>query len=275
MSLILKSNTAIPEATALNLRGIQTDPYGAVLGGHKAIFDLATLSEGVDALAVSDPVSNLVYGAEQATCNGAFTGMTAAKGVPLTTSTSDERLDLPGVFKLHDLGSEPSLLISAWITVGAAEGGAVPANTVMGHAFQSGDSHGWSLRVDGGAAMQWTLRDDNATNTLLTVDFDDNDIRAVPHLHTLELRRTASGLFTANTFLDPVKTNTQAGLAYPLATPALPASAGPARIGALPAYGAGFQGTVHRVQLLKFDPDEFIIEEWLAAEVAANGARFN
>lgn len=35
----LQGTGAVPEATALLLRGTQTDAYGEVMGGHKALFD--------------------------------------------------------------------------------------------------------------------------------------------------------------------------------------------------------------------------------------------
>lgn len=262
----LQGTGAVPEATALLLRGIQTDAYGEVLGGHKAIFD--PLQSGLTTtIPNGGSLANIVAGGAAA---GPAVGIissgssiAAAKGLRFSNSAANtEYLPLPSPFDLRTLGSEPSIVISAWITNDVDTSSAYPV--IMGHAYQGTTYH------------QWTLQHRNTSGKLaFTVNMTRHEFVApigVPMLVTAHIKRTAAGAFAFTTYLDDAVVGATTGMAYPFNNPAGSAYAMKA-IGFVGGYNSEWIGTVHRLQLLKVDP-AFDITGWLAEEIAANAARW-
>jgi hypothetical protein len=262
-SPFLQGSGVVPEATALSLRGIQTDTYGEVLGGHKALFDFD--QSGVTGLLTAGEVKNLISGGDGMTVSQAFVSgdpVEAKKGANFTSGGSGEVLLMPEVYDLNTLGAEASLVISNWITNDMDVGAGFPA--IMGYARQTNTNN------------QWSINHENTQNTFVTRVSGSKHTFVVPNgaafLLTMYIKKTSSGVYSFTTYLNDVAVGSTAGKSYPFITPSDGMET--RNVGTISGFTSTWEGTVHRMQLLKVDPTAFDIDAWIAAEIAANGSRF-
>lgn len=256
----LQGTGAVPEATALLLRGIQTDAYGEVLGGHKAIFDpIQSGMTGV--LATGGTVPNIVQGKPVASCTSSLAGATiqAAKGLNFgSASGGAEVINLPADFELRNLGSEPSFVLSMWMTSHASTTTAYPP--IAGNAVSTD--------------QQWYINHRGTADTIgVYLDPVRHDFTIplnTPTLVTMAVIRSSAGAFTRKTYRNGEVMGTQTGT-YPFREVSDSGSA--PRLGFLTGFGVDWNCTLHRLQLLKVDP-AFDAPAWIAAEIAANASRW-
>lgn len=258
----LQGTGTVPEATALMLRGIQSDTYGEVLGGHKAIFD--PIQSGLTTTIPSGgTLANLVVGSGAATAVGTLssgTSIASAKGIDFSNATAaTEYLVLPSVFDLNTLGSEPSVILPFWLT---PKNTGASLNFIAGYAYQAGSECQWAIAQDNtagrirvGAYGQWVY-----------VPVDVN----VPVLIAIFVQRTGAGTFAFKVYKNAAFMGSLS-MSYPFRSP-VTASPVPT-IGYAVGWGVNWLGVAHRSQLIKVDP-AFDIAAWLAAEVAANAGRW-
>lgn len=261
----LQGTGTVPEATALLLRGIQTDAYGEVLGGHKAIFD-PVQSGLTTTIPNGGTLSNLVVGGASAGpavgTLSAGTAIAAAKGIDFSSSVGAyEYLKLPSCYDLNTLGSEPSVVISKWIT---PKNTGASLNFITGFAYQVGSE------------CQWAVAQDNTANRLrvgtyglwVYVPVTVN----VPVLITIFVQRTGAGTFAFKVYKNAEFVGSVSST-YPFRSPVSGSPAPVPSIGWGSSWAANWLGVTHRSQLIKVDP-AFDIAAWLAAEIAANASRW-
>lgn len=269
-AIIQATNFTVPEEYALNMRGLQTDAYGEVKGGHKAIFDFAAMGD-VGPLAVGYEAKNLVFNGDPAVVTDAWdAGITAAaKGLKFSTvADQSEILELPDCFDLNTLGTDPSFVISTWLTLPDTWASKAPPDFIMGYASNSTTANQWSLSGVGSSVdVRMVLSSDEGENT---AQFDPTAYLGTPIMLSWHVRKIATGTFELDFYLGASRIAGQASRVYGFN---IPASVTP-RIGSVGAFDNDFAGTVHRTQLFKFDPETFDIDEWLADEIAGNGSRF-
>lgn len=260
----LQGSAAVPLATRLNLRGVQTDPFGEVRGGHRALYDYSTLG---DSIASGGAVDNLIVGG----ADGVMTGMAAAsivsnKGIRKTLTTS-VWFGLGTEFDLLNAayGSEPSIVVSAWMTHNDLT---TNVAGVLGYASSAGSNcqWQWAVTTDAGCNFRATVNGLHVVTTLTL---------GVAYLHTLYFRRTAAGAYEVRVYIGSTLIGTITGQSYPFRSP--PAGGG----SPLPAFGwaqgysPAYLGTLHRAQAFQVDPATFDVAAWLAEEIANNAARFS
>ncbi|EEX14676.1 hypothetical protein CSE45_2552 [Citreicella sp. SE45] len=268
MAVILQATEfAVPDAEALKMRGMQTDPYNEVKGGHAAILNFLDATAG--ALAVSDEIANTVHGGDPATALTAWaTGISAAdKGLSFDAAAGvAERLQLPGAFDLATLGAEPSFVLSTWVTLPVGFGAVTPPNSIMGFAYQSGAEAQWFLSGHGGTTnLRFAISSEESnTNQVL---FDATPYLGAPMLMSAVVTRIGAGSFRLDFYRGTTRIGGAPSLTYGFNAPVTGAPV--PVIGGLGGFGDDFTGTVHRLQLFRFDPDSFDVADWLEAEVAA------
>ncbi|MBU2359711.1 MAG: hypothetical protein KKB02_12390, partial [Alphaproteobacteria bacterium] len=146
----LQGSGTVPEATRLLLRGIQTDIYGEVLGGHKSILD--PMQSGLTGKPSSgSTIPDLIPGAVLTTVAASFSAqpdtVESAKGFPFSSATNEfgERIQLgdyaTSPWNLLNLGTEPSVVISLWLKIKTLPGAG--AFGVTGYAAQNGSYGQW------------------------------------------------------------------------------------------------------------------------------------
>lgn len=258
----LQGTGTVPEATALLLRGIQTDAYGEISGGHKALFD--PIQSGLTTtIANGGTLPNLVVGGAAATAVGTLssgTSIAAAKGIDFSNAgAGTEYLILPSVFDLNTLGSEPSVIIPVWLT---PKNTGATLNFITGYAYEAGGECQWAIAQDNtagrlrvGAYGQWVY-----------VPVDVN----VPVLITIFIQRTGSGTFAFKVYKDDTFMGSLSQ-SYPFRSPVT--SSPVPTIGYAVGWGVNWLGVAHREHLRKV-PADFDIDAWLAAEIAGNGSRW-
>lgn len=273
MSVILKSSSIIAEPASLSLFGPQTDPNGVVMGGHKAIFDFSAPTMP-NTLAISGEVPNLLYSGEPAVCTGAFSGITVAKGLPFTDSVAGEKMTLPDSFKLNSLGAEPSFVLSTWLTHSVAETDDSGAASIAGYAFQTGADHQWSISVLNSNIVYFNYTVAGQSRRVLEV-CRLNDVpgsRGAPMLITAYIEKAGAGIFTGSVYLNDAIAASVSGETYSTGFNA-PGGGYVPTIGQLGGFSGDWDGVLHRMQLLKVDPESFDVDDWLKTEIAANASR--
>lgn len=254
-------------------RGVQTDPNGTVFAGHKSTHDFASAVAAKNSFAISDTVTNLVTGGAVATCSGTFgTGQTAAKGLLFTTSTSDEVMELAPAdgWDMEQLGSEPSFVMSFWVTQKAYDDGTATRG-IAGYARFTTTYCQWSLstRYQSGNYTRFRLGGVNSNNGH---NFGALPLNT-PTMITAVVRRTGTGTFTVQFMLGSTVVASYAGV-YPFVDPLGGGTATTPRFGAPSGYNADLSVVVHRAQLFRIDPSNFDAEFWAANEIAAQAGRF-
>lgn len=264
-SQVLKGSGTVPEPTALNLRGVQTDAFGEVKGGHKALFDVAQTGE-TGIISSGDTISNLIVGGDPLICtsSGFLVPLETAKGIEFSNSSPGvEFVEMPAVFDLNTLGAEPSIVISTWITNKTVSGSGSPA--VMGYAYQTG------------TYCQWSIAHENIDNTIAvrvngykyTMPMTLNE----PTLITIVIEKSSDGMWIGHIYKNDTIVGSKPESSYPFKDPA--GGASPSRsIGYIGGYAGDWDGIVHRLQLFKFDPGTFDAAQWIADEIANNSGRF-
>lgn len=270
MAIILQSTDwVIPEPAVLNLPGLPTDPFGEVLAGDLALWDFAS-GDFPDTLAAGASVPGLVAEQAPATVGSTdFTGINAARGLVFDTDTHGwRRLYLPlDPFDWFALGSEPSLMLSVWLTHVSA--GSPPAG-IMSHAYQTSGQHQWSLLYEGGGNITGAINSATTGNR-----FGTSLVPNEPTLLSLVARRNGAGTFERKLYKGAalVAQNTNLPSApYPINQRSNTADSYLPQIGN-GQWSSSWVGVIHRLRLRKFDPAADI-EAYLAAEVAANAGRF-
>lgn len=257
----LQGTGVVPEANALYMRGIQTDQYGEILGGHKALFD--PIQSGMSGkLAVGNIVPNIVTDGPTAVCQATFNfagnqTIEAAKGFNFSNvANTFERITLPTVFDLRNLGSEPSVIIPTWLTITSVP--SAGQDSIIGAAGNSSGQAQWFLGI----------RATGLYSIINSVDMGST-VPAVgtPLLHTTHIDRTGAGTFSARTYINGSLASTGSGT-YPFLNPTI----APA-MGYFGGFGAAFNGTIHRNQLIKV-PQGFDVAGWISDEIAMNASRW-
>lgn len=272
MSVILKAKTfSVPEQYALAMRGVQTDAYGEVLGGHKAIIDPMQVGM-TGTLAAGATIKNLVATKPDASVYSAFTSQTveSAKGIPFTSlagGAANETVQLPDDFNLLNLGTEPSAVISLWATHRDLT---ATLNAIAGCAYQVSANAQWYMST-GNASGKFRFGFQGASAQV-------GAALNTPTLYTIYFKRTAAGVMQIQCAVNGNVVST-ASSTYPFKDPTAAGVGGPpprskAYLGALDGFVSGWNGIIHRVQLLKVDPESFDLADWLAAEVSNNSGRF-
>ncbi|WP_126977487.1 hypothetical protein [Frigidibacter oleivorans] len=268
MAIILQSTDwEIPEPAVLNLPGLQTDPHGQVMAGDLALFDFA-LEDQADTIAAGADVPGLIFDQDAGHAGAvAFTGVEAAKGLVFDPAAGTRRLYLPPAqFDLAQLGSEASLLISTWLTHRA---GGTSLSSIIGHAYLNSSQHQWSLLFETGNTITAAVNAATSGTRFGTTVTPD-----VPVLLTILCRRKSAGTFEKLLYRDDELVAAGADTAYPFNSVTQVGANFDPIIGGLGSYVAGWKGTVHRVRIRKIDPENFDIDAYLAAEIAANAGRF-
>lgn len=268
----LQGSGAVPEAIALALRGIQTDQYGEILGGHKALFDF--MQSGVTGKPTAGyEFDNLVVDGDTAEVEFSFATAANVEDVKglnfsVTADGSHERVLLPEVFDLLTLGSEPSVVISAWITHTAPP--ASGAASAFGHAYQNSTYSQYHLECKPDGTINVKVNGYGSGGITFTPP------TGTPFLFTLHINRTGSGTFEWSLYIGGTKTGvTQtSGATYPFQNPDDQGSEWPPVLGTLGGFGGHWQGTVHRLQLIKV-PQDFNVSAWITEELANNDGRFD
>lgn len=270
MSIILKSDSfTVPESSALNMRGLQTDSYNQVLGGHKSIFD--PVQSGVTGtLATGTAVAGLVFNQPELVVTSRLTSETieSAKGFPFAdTGGGVEFLTLPkSTFNLLQLGSEPSVVISAWIT---NRNLTATVQGIAGCSFQTSGNAQWYIST--GSVAGSIRMGAQAQNVQFTGNLD------VPELYSFYFKRTSAG----NMLIELKRDTTTIGTllsTYPFINPELGAGGainGNPTVGYIAGFGTQWNGIVHRIQCFKVDPATFDFNSWLVDEIAGNAGRFD
>lgn len=271
----LQGTGTVPETTALKLRGLQTDAYGQILGGHKALID--PLQSGLTGkLATGASVPNLVAGAANPVVSFGFTNagvdpIETAKGLNFTSATNEYGENILLVdyatspWNLLNHGSEPSLVISTWLTIDALPSG---VHGVLGFAAQNGSFAQWGIQLTSAGLQPFV----NGVSDVTVFNPPLGDRTLI----TQYIQRTGAGTFNYKWYVNDALQQTLSRV-YPLANPrgaGSPITTAQPRMGQLDGFGGSWDGTIHRQQNLKVDPSVFDIAAWLAAEIAANGARF-
>lgn len=269
MTAILKAKTySVPEQYALAMRGVQTDAYGEVLGGHKAIID--PMQAGMTGLLpTGTPIKNLVTTKPDATVFNTINSQTveSAKGIPFTSlgNGASECVQLPDDFNFLSLGTEPSVVISLWATHRDLT---ATLASIAGCAYQTGANAQWYMCV-GNAAGKVRFGFQGA---YAQVDAALN----TPTLYTMYFKRTGAGAMQVQCAVNASVVST-ASNTYPFKDPAGaggPSSRSKAFVGYIDGFNSSYFGIIHRMQLLKVDPASFDFAAWLADEVAKNSSRF-
>lgn len=268
MAILIKSNNyAVPKPASLNMRGIQTDQYGTVLGGHKAIID--PIQSGLTGIpAPDDVVENLIANSENGIVVDPYQeAVSAVKGYGLTNSESNgsERIDLPSSFNLLNIDEKPSCVVSFWLTTRTVPTG---FDGVIGCAYQTGGKSQWYLSGNNnGNSFRFGVSGGNL--------FYITPALNTPELITLVIKKSDENEFSADLYQDDSHIGTKS-LNYPLVDPGDSAAtnSGIPRIGQLNGFTNAFDGIVHRAQVFEIDPATFDAEQWIADEIANNATRF-
>lgn len=270
MSVILKADSfTVSEDLALNMRGLQTDQYNTIFGGHKALFD--PIQSGVTGiLATGTTVNGLVYNQPSLAVTSRLNSETveSAKGFPFADSvTGVEILTLPKtIFNLLQLGSEPSVVISAWIT---SRNLSNTLQGIMGCSYQTGPFSQWYMSS---GTVAGTIRlSGQGIATQFTPSLD------VPELYSIYFKRVSAGnmqiQFSRNGSIIDTQSST-----YPFKNPELGTGGEPngnPSVGFIPGFAYQWGGIVHRIQCFKVDPATFDFPIWLTAEITGNTGRFD
>lgn len=268
MAILIKSNSyVVPKPASLNMRGIQTDEYGTVFGGHKAIVD-PVQSGLTDAPVALDQIENLIIGGSNGSVDRPMLDdVSSNKGFSFSSPDGDnELIHLPSEFNLLNYGEKPSAVISLWVThrsISAAYNGIAMC------AYQTG------------AYSQWALYDNiNAAAVIISLNgtlFPTQGVPSlnVPHLYTMRVEKIDETTMRMSAWIDSNSIGSET-VAYPLKNPDdSPASGAEIpRLGGGNGYSTGFDGIVHRAQTFEIDPATFDAEQWIADEIANNASRF-
>lgn len=264
-SHVLKGSGVVPEPVSLNLRGIQTDEFGEIKGGHKALFDIVQTGE-TGIISSGDTIDNLIVGGDPLVCisSGFLVPLETAKGIEFSNSSGGvEFVEMPDVFDLNSLGDEPSAVISTWITNKTVSGSGSPA--VMGYAYQTG------------TYCQWSIAHENIDNTIAVrvngYKYTLSMILDEPTLITIVVLKSSSGTWIGYVYKNNELIGITPETAYPFKDPS-GSGAASRNIGHIGGYNGAWDGIVHRLQLLKVDPETFDIDQWIADEIANNAGRF-
>lgn len=260
MALILKTDTNPTDAARLISRGIQTDPHGEVYGGHSAIFDFASLTGD---LAQNDEIPNTLYGGSPCTTTAAVTDVVAKKGLRLPNS-GVRRLLCGDMFKPSSYGSAPSYVIGLWVTRDNVQpyGGLLAAADANNNAsmeyriFMNSAGEGIWVNVSSGGV----------DDTVLALPLAIGEVTFI----AVYVEKMTSTTYSLKGYIDGDLYDQDSGAYYDYTATAESMFGN---------YGAGssgeFPGVIHRAQMFQVDPDVFDIDEWLAAEIAANDGRFD
>lgn len=267
MSIILKAdNFTVPEESALDMRGLQTDSFGTVYGGHKAIFD--PLQYGITGtLATGTVLQNLVFEKPTATVTSGLTTQTVAqaKGFPFAITTgATEYISLPDVFNLLTLGNEPSVVVSAWLTNRDLS---IINQGVVGCAYKVTLGAQWYISTGIAAGKLRLAAQGLSTDVTPTLN--------VPELYTIYFKRISAGVVQIQFARNGTVVSTQ-NSTYPFRNPVDQGSAayGIPKLGYVEGFGYTWNGVVHRIQVFKVNPTTFNLTSWLSTEYSLNNARF-
>ena len=259
----LQGTGAVPRATALLLRGVQTDPFGEVRGGHRALYDYSTLGASI---ASGGVVDNLIVGGE----DGAMVGVTASniianRGIR-KTSVASVYFGLGAAFNLLNAvyGSEPSIVISAWMTHDDLTVNILPALGYANGASQNCQWQ-WGVTTNAGGNFRAVVNGVSVYTTL---------VAGTAYLHTLYFRRTAAGAYEVQVYIGSTLVGTISGQSYPFKDPTGIAGSPAPAFGWAQGWSTAYLGTLHRAQVFQVDPVTFDVADWLAAEIAANAGRW-
>lgn len=263
----LQGSAAVPEETAIYLRGAQTDAYGEIRGGHRFLFD--PLQSGIaDRPAAGAALPNLVTGRPDATFTSwasAPKTVAEAKGIPFWDATT-EYVALPfDEADLMNLGDTPSFVMSIWITNDMVTATGYPA--IAGYAYQTSTAHQWSFSYNpSGNTIQIQVDPSTTGRVQVAVPL------STPTLLTIHMNKVSETTATMNVYRGTELVGS-GSVAYPFVDAAGLNSTASRRMGIITGFGAGWVGTVHRFQLFKV-PQDFDVASWLATEVALNAPRF-
>lgn len=264
MATILNAPSLVRSRSAqIKGLGLQTDPHGTVLGGAEILFDAEVAA--VDSYSVSASGENLVAGKDALVCQGAFaSGIVAARALQFTTTSGNERFQLPDFADLSVLGSGSSVLISMWVNT-ASSGQTTDWSAIAGYARQTSTYQQWGVSYVGSTG-------------LYDVRINGQSIQFAPTSGTAELITIfldgSGGFVNARVF----QNSTERGAvrsSFPFNDPA---SSGvsplyPA-IGWMSGFAQTWVGKMHRFAVTEVDPRAFHISEWLSAEISANAGRW-
>lgn len=258
---IIDPELTVSLETKLTSLGYQTDPYNDVLGGHKSLIDLSGLPSS---LSGTDPVPNLIFGRSSGAMSGGWTAdVSTDKGIKKPSGLYWVNLD--DGFNLLNYGSEPSVVLSAWISYVSATDN---VQALMGFADEGGHKSQWSFAVTTDNGHPQIRCNINA----LTADFDFPAANT-PTLHTIYIKRTGSGTQTAYVYLGSTLVGTIAG-SYPFNNPQQVVTDNKPAFGFLHGYNLSASLILHRANAFQVDPATFSVSDWIAAELANNAGRF-
>lgn len=265
----LKGSGAVTEAVALTLRGIQSDQFGEILGGHKALFDFIqsgiTGKPGVGAV-----IPNLVVGGGDGVVANTFSAagnVETVKGLGFTSGVG-EVVNLPSSCNLLNYGSEPSVVISTWLTDAGVTPGSESA--IASYTYQNTSNSQWYIAKKTNGKI---LARVNGYGALGGVEFTPP---TGPFLLTIHVDRTGSGTFKYTVYINGIQegaVQSGAGLGYPFINPLSGHASALPMLGYAIGVGSAWTGVIHRLQLLKV-PQGFDIASWIAAQLALNSGRF-
>jgi hypothetical protein len=270
----IQGSAAVPEATALLLRGIQVDAFGEIKGGHRSLID--PLQQGLTGKPITNStLPDMLPGAPSLTVTAGFTNaavenIETAKGFDFSSATTDNgELIRPGdrsvsAYNLLNYGSEPSVVIAVWATVDALPPG---PNVIAGYAHQTGAACQWVIQVDniGVRPMMQGNFGLIATPTAVVA-------LNTPILYTFFAKRTGAGAFDRRSYINSTLHHAEART-YPFFNPTTGNAAAQPAFGGATGFSYAWDGHLHRAQAFKV-PADFDIDAWIAQEIALNSTRF-
>lgn len=259
----LQGTGSVPEATALNLRGLQTDAYGEVMGGDRALFDFG-LPSTPTSFAAGGVLPNLIVGKDAGSITFSVSDVDTYKGIRQAATSGDYRAYVSDAFNPAEMGSSPSFFVSAWITAIALSDYAGVAccaddNTLAGRSWR------WLGMANGSIITNFT---GNGGATDYPVTIAGALEVGVPHLITMVCTKTTATTFALSYYVDATLKGAISGIygfVNPTRVPNFCYS---------PGQGSAQRMILHRARARKFDPAYFDVNAWLAAEIAANGSRW-
>lgn len=239
------------------------------LEGTLSLFDFATTYVFADGtgLASGDTLNNLALNGASAAVVSDFLGdASAERGLPLTTAGG--RLDLDSNFNLLNIPASTSFIIQVWLTKGATENAGY--NAIIGHAFQTGGYHQWSLhQVNGGDNFMIQV---GGGVEQITQVVSGALITAEPMLITIMFADTASG-YDVGIYLGSSLTKT-GSLAAGFNDPTVGNPGTVPAIGYMVGFSDDWLGTVHRAHIATVESD-FDVAAYIESDIAQNSERFS
>ena len=92
----------------------------------------------------------------------------------------------------------------------------------------------------------------------------------VPTLYTIAVVQTDTNEYTATFYAGDVEIGTKVGSYGGFETP----TSGQPLLGTITGFTNNWNGAIHRVSHIRFDPDSFVVAEWLADEIEGVGTVF-